>query len=102
MPTWVIQKFEALDMCCRWYLANNDEQLFFDRFSNENCFAAALHEDEIAGVVQDNNEQDNDNVYGDRNINEDLDNLPGIYIDPTAACGEISGVPPPENLVEIP
>ena len=43
MPNWVIQRVEALAIRNGHDLANGDEPLFVDRFSNENYFAAALH-----------------------------------------------------------
>ena len=44
--------------------------------------------------------QDDDN-NDDANMNEDQENPPVMYLDPTSAHGEIAGVPPPENSVEL-
>ena len=66
MPTWVIQRVEALIINDGQDLAKVNEPLFIDRFTNEIDFAAARHEGGISGVVQDNddhNADDNSNTY---------------------------------------
>ena len=70
MLTWVIQRFEALVMRDVRDIANGNGPLFSDRFANENGFSAALHEGEIEGVAQNNDDQDNDNGDDDGNMNE--------------------------------
>ena len=75
-------------------LANGNELLFIERFSNKNNFDAELHEGGIAGVGQYDNDQDIDIENVNRNTNEDLDTPLGIALDPTSDCGEILGVPP--------
>ena len=61
IPTWVIQHVEARAMCDGWDLADGNEPMFIDHFTNKNDFSAALHEGGIAGVAQDGNHKDNDN-----------------------------------------
>ena len=90
-----LSSVEALVIREGWYLADKYEPLFFERFANNNYFAAALHEDGIARVVQDNGEQDDDNDDDNINTNEDPDDPPGIALEPESARGEIEGVPPP-------
>ena len=101
MPTWVIQCVDSLVMRDGWVIAEYYELLFVDRFTNENGFAAALHEGGITGVAQDDDDQDYDNDDDDRNTNEDPYNPTGIDLNPAEACSKISRVPP-ENPVEIP
>ena len=60
MSNWVIQHVEAISINGGQDIAKDDEPLFVDRFSNNNDFAAALHEGGIKGVVQDEDDQ-NDN-----------------------------------------
>ena len=91
----MIQYVGALTMKDRGDLSGGDEPLFVDWFTNENDFASSLHEGGIAGVVQDDNEQDNDNVDDNANIDEDPYDSPGIALDPAEARGCITGVPPP-------
>ena len=83
-------------------LADGYEPLFVDLFVSENNFAAALHAGGIAGVIQDDDGQDNDNDNYDSNADEDPDDYPGISLEPLSDRGEISGVSPPENPVELP
>ena len=87
MPTWVIQRVESLAMHDGQDLSGGDKPLFVDRFSNENDFASALHEGGITGVVQDNDEQDNDNDDGNINTDEYPDDPILIALDTTSACG---------------
>ena len=51
------------------YLADGDEPLFVDRFADENGFSAALYEGGVAGVLQDNNEQEDYNDDDNSNMN---------------------------------
>ena len=81
----MIQYVGALNMKDRQDLSDGDEPLFVDRFPNENDFASALHEGGIAGVAQDNDEQDNDNGDENANMDEDPDDSPGIALDPAEA-----------------
>ena len=53
MPTWVIQRVEALAINDVWDLPKGYEPLFVDRFANDNDFAASLHEGGIEIVVYD-------------------------------------------------
>ena len=53
MTTWVIQRIEALTARDGQDPADGDEPLFIERFSNNNYFDVAFHENGIAGVVQD-------------------------------------------------
>ena len=87
MPAWVIQYVGALSMKDRRDLSGGDEQLFFDRFTNENDFASALHKGGISGVAQDVDEQDNDNGDDNANTDEDPYDSPGIALDPAEARG---------------
>ena len=93
MATWVVQRVEALTASKGEDLADSYEPLFVDQFSNNNDFAASLHESGIAGVPQDNDYQgdDHDDTY------EDPSNPARIALDPTEAQGEIVGVAPPEH-----
>ena len=86
MPTWVIQRVEAIVICYGQDISNRYEPLFIELFFNENDFSAALHEGGITGVVQENNEKDNDNDDDGRNTEEN----------PV----ELTGVAPPENEVD--
>ena len=81
-------------------LADGDETLFVDQFSNRNYLDVAIHESGIIGVVQDENEQDDDNENENRKTNEYPQNPHGIALDPVVAHGEIAEVPP-ENPVEL-
>ena len=67
-------------MCGGRNLADGDETMFVDRFTNEKDFAAALYEGGITGVAQDDDDQENDNDNADRNTNEDPDDPTGIFI----------------------
>ena len=62
MPTWVIQRVEALAVSNGGDLDDGDGPLFVDRFSNKNDFTAALQEGGIAGVAQDNDGKDDDTI----------------------------------------
>ena len=48
-------------MCGGRNLADGDETMFVDRFTNEKDFAAALYEGGITGVAQDDDDQDDYN-----------------------------------------
>ena len=48
-------------------LSNDDELLLIDCFANENGFSATLHEGDITGLAQDNDDQDNDNDENNSN-----------------------------------
>ena len=87
MPTWDIQTVEVISMCDGQDISNGIEPLLIDHFSNENDFAAALHECSIAGLAQAGDGQDNDNEDDNSNTNEDPDELPGISLEPVAARG---------------
>ena len=87
MPTWFIQRAKALVMRDRQDLDNGDELLFVYCFTNENDFAATLHEGGIKGVAQDNNDQDDDNDDGNSNMDEYPGNSPGIALGPSEARG---------------
>ena len=76
MPTWVIQRFEALAMCDGRDISDGDEPVFVNSFTNDNDFSAVLHENGITGVVQDNYGQDDDNDDGNRNTNDGPDYPP--------------------------
>ena len=102
IPSWIIQHVEELTVHNRRNLEDGDEPLFVAQFSNNNDFTTTNHEDGIAGVTQDSNEQDDYNDYEIDNKNEDPDDTPGLSLEPAAAHREIEGVPPPENLVELP
>ena len=56
------------------YLDDVNELLFVDPFANENDFSANLHEGGIAGVAQENKDQDDDNNNDDANTDEDPGN----------------------------
>ena len=101
MSTWVIQRVEALSMHDGRDLADRNEPMFVDQFSNENDFADSLRDGGIAGVAQDNHKQDNNNEYFCSNTDEDIYKPRGIYLDLAAACGKISGFTPPEQPVEL-
>ena len=45
---------------------------------------------------------DNNNGNNNANTDEDQDNPPGIFLEPAASRGEIAGVPPTENPLELP
>ena len=83
-------------------LADGNKPLFVHRFSNDNGFASALHDGGVVGVTQDNDEKYDGNYDDNSNTDEDPDDPPGLALDPTSDRGEISGVPPPENPVELP
>ena len=68
---------------------------YFTAFLNENYFYAALHEGGIAGVLQYNYDQDDNNYNYNSNMDEYPDKTSGISLQPAAARGEITGVPPP-------
>ena len=68
--TWAIQCVEVLEMSYGRDLADGDETLFVDQFSNRNYLDVAIHESGIIGVVQDENEQDDDNENENRKTNE--------------------------------
>ena len=51
-------------------IADGNEPLFVDRFSNENDFTDALHEGSIEGVAQDDDDQDSDNDDANRNMDK--------------------------------
>ena len=85
MPTWVIQRVEALAMCDGRDISDGNEPLFIEHFTNENYFSASLHQGGIAGVSQDRDKQDDDNDDDDRNTNEDLNEPPGIALEHAAA-----------------
>ena len=78
MPTWVIQRVEAIVICYGQDISNRYEPLFIELFFNENDFSAALHEGGITGVVQENNEKDNDNDDDGRNTEENPVELTGV------------------------
>ena len=99
MPTWVIQRVEALAINGRQDLAKGDKLLFVGRFSNENDFSAAIHEGVIAGVAQDDNDHNKDD---DIKTDEDSEEPPGIDLDPESSRGKIGGVPPTEHPVDLP
>ena len=63
-----------------WDIADGNEPMFIDRFTNKNDFSDALHEGGITGVAQDDNDKDNDNDNDNSNTNEDPDNPNGIFI----------------------
>ena len=84
-PNWVIQRGEALAVCDRRDIANNDEPMFVDWFSNKNYFAAALHEGGITGVEQDKNDRDKENDDDDSNTYENPYKPPVIALDTAAA-----------------
>ena len=71
-------------MCDGWDLADGNEPMFIDRFTNNNYFAAGLHEHGITGVAQDNDDKDNDNENDNSNNNEDPDEPTGILLNTTA------------------
>ena len=71
MPTWFIQHVEARAMCDRWDLADGNEPMFINRFTNNNDFATVLHEGGITGVAQDDDDEDDDNYNNNSNTNED-------------------------------
>ena len=102
MPTWVIKRVKALATNDGQDLANGNELLFVDLFSNDNDFASAPHESGIAGVSQDDDDQDDDNGNGNINTDEDPGDPPGIALYPIVSRGKISRVPPTENPVELP
>ena len=52
MPTLVIQRIESLAARDGQDVADGNEPLFIERFSNKNYFGAAFHDNGIAGVVQ--------------------------------------------------
>ena len=83
-------------------IADGYEPLFVDRFSNDNGFAANLHEGGTTGVAQEDNDQDGNNDDDSSNMDEDTENPPRISFEPASARRKISGVHPPENLVELP
>ena len=68
MKTWLVQHIESHSVCDGKSLANVNVMLFIDQFSNGNYFVAALHEGAIAGVVQ-----DEDDLNDDDNSNTDED-----------------------------
>ena len=70
MLTWVIQRVEELVMRDGRDISDGNGPLFSDRFDNENDFSTALHEGDIEGVAQNNDDQDNDNGDDDGNMNE--------------------------------
>ena len=80
MPTWVIQQVAARAMCDGWDLADGNEPMFINRFTNKNDFAAAPHEGVIAGVAQDDDDKEDDNDNDNSNTNEDPDDPTGIFI----------------------
>ena len=73
MPTWVIQLVEILAMHDGQDLADGYEPLSVDRFASDNDFYYTLHEGDITGVAQNNDDQGDDNNDGDSNNNEDPD-----------------------------
>ena len=101
MSAWVIQRVEALSVHDGRDLADSNEPMFVDQFSNEDDFADSLRDGGITGVAQDNHEQDNNNEDFCSNTDEDIDKPCGISLDPAAARGKISGFTPPEQPVEL-
>ena len=93
MPIWVIQHVEARAMCDGWDIADGNEPMFINRFTNKNDFAAALHEGGITGVAQDNDDEEYDNDNDNSNTNEYPDDPTGIFIETAAVLREISVVP---------
>ena len=67
-------------MCDRWDLADGNEPMFIDRFTNNNDFAAVLHEGGISGVAQDDDDEDDDNYNNNRNTNEYPDDPTRVFI----------------------
>ena len=105
----VIQHVEDLAVLDGWDLANGDELLLVDRFDNNNYFFPDLHRSGIEGLAQED-DQDNDDEngntdeiqeYADPNT-EDPNDPPGISLETAAVRDKISGVPPPQNPVELP
>ena len=94
MPTWVIQHVAGRAMCDGWDLADGNEPMFIDRFTNKNNFSAALHEGGIAGVAQDDNDKDDDKDNDNSNMNKDPDDPTGIFIETAEVIREIAVVPP--------
>ena len=102
MPTWFIQRIEALAVREVWDISNGDELLFVNRFANKNDFDVDLHNGGISGVAQDDNEQNNDNYDNATSMNEDQDEPPEKYLDPAADNDDISGVTSQKHTVELP
>ena len=92
----------VITMCDRQDIADDDEALFVDRFSNKNGFVVALHEGGIVRVAQEKDDQDDDNDGDNRNTNEDPENPPIIALEPVAAHNKNVGVLPPEIPVKLP
>ena len=80
IPTWVIQHVEARAMFDGWDLADGNEPMFINRFTNKNDFAAVLHEGGITWVAQDDDDEYNDNNNDNSNTNEDPDDPTVIFI----------------------
>ena len=95
MPTWFIQHIGSRAMHDGWDIVDGCELMFVDHFANDNDLADALHEGGIVGVAKYYYEKDDDNENCNSNTYEGLYNPPGIALDPPAARGEISWVPPP-------
>ena len=102
MPTWVIQIVEEIVMREGKYLAEGKELQFVDQFSNENDLSADLHEGGIAGVAQNNDNQENENDDGDANMDVDTGDPTGTVLENSESHGNIAGVPPEENTVVPP
>ena len=81
IPTWVIQHVEARAMCDGWDLADGNEPMFIDRFTNKNDFSAALHEGGTEGVAWECDDKDDDNDNDNSNKNEDPDDPTGIFVE---------------------
>ena len=77
VSTWFIQQFDAIAMRDIRDLANGNEPLLTDRFSNDNDFIAALHEGGITEVAQGDHDQDGNNYDGDSKMDKVPDNPPG-------------------------
>ena len=123
IPNWFIRRIETLAACGGQDLEIKSETLFADRFDNETDFFAALCEGGIAGVMRDDDYDDENNYAGVRgndetfkpdpgtntpntktivvsNLKDQYDH-PGIYLEgvaegyPPEVRNKIAGVPPP-------
>ena len=60
MSTWFVRRVEALSARNVQDIANSNDPASVDLFSNKNDFTAVLHEGDIAGVAQDDEQDDDD------------------------------------------